>query len=114
MQPSAKVAHLFRTGRLAHAARTLALVHAIATRGVGSDTTPEQALDTIANLIANRGARSLEDSGWFVPEGDRTCGVVHRLARATCMKRRGHEGSHATPQGTWIDGPWCEYPETLP
>lgn len=54
-------------------------------------------------------ADSQEDE-WFIPEGDRQCGVVHKMARATCMKRRGHEGSHATPQGTWIDGPWCEYP----
>lgn len=53
----------------------------------------------------------LPDEQWFIPEGDRTCNVVHRLARATCMKRQGHEGSHATPQGTWIDGPWCEYPD---
>lgn len=54
-------------------------------------------------------ADSQEDE-WFIPEGDRQCGVVHKMARATCMKRRGHDGSHATPQGTWIDGPWCEYP----
>lgn len=52
----------------------------------------------------------LDDTAWFVPEGDRRCGVIHRDARATCMKRKGHEGSHATPQGTWIDGPWCIYP----
>jgi hypothetical protein len=50
--------------------------------------------------------------GWFIPEGDRTCGVIHRYARATCMKRAGHDGPHATAQGHWIDGPWCEYPET--
>lgn len=56
-----------------------------------------------------RPADSQEDE-WFIPEGDRQCGVVHKMARATCMKRRGHDGSHATPQGTWIDGPWCEYP----
>lgn len=58
-------------------------------------------------------ADSQEDE-WFIPEGDRTCGVVHRLARATCMKRRGHGGSHGTAQGTWIDGPWCEYPADTP
>lgn len=51
-----------------------------------------------------------EKDEWFIPEGDRTCGVLHTRARATCMKRRGHDGPHATPQGTWIDGPWCEYP----
>jgi hypothetical protein len=46
----------------------------------------------------------------FVPEGDQQCGAFHREARATCMKRMGHDGPHATPQGHWIDGPWCDYP----
>lgn len=46
----------------------------------------------------------------LVPEGDRRCGVFHRESRATCMKRMGHDGPHATPQGHWIDGPWCDYP----
>lgn len=50
-------------------------------------------------------------SGWFVPEGDRQCGVKHTPTGAACMKRQGHDGEHATPQGHWIDGPWCEYPD---
>lgn len=96
-----------------HAA--LARVIDIATRGVGPDTTAEEVNSTIAAYVVKRLSRlpavELPSDQWFIPEGDRTCGVVHRYAKATCMKRRGHDGSHATPQGTWIDGPWCEYPE---
>lgn len=64
--------------------------------------------EALAALLAET---SPEPETHFVPEGDRRCGTVHRDSRATCLKRRGHDGPHATPQGHWIDGPWWEYPE---
>ena len=44
--------------------------------------------------------------GHFVPEGDERCGAYHTESRATCLKRKGHDGPHANSQGHWIDGPW--------
>ena len=60
--------------------------------------------------IALAADRTEEPSKWFVPEGDQRCGVIHTEAHATCMARKGHDGPHRNTQGTWIDGPWCEYP----
>ena len=77
-------------------------------RGRYYERTAWKDLDAALALPADDGAAT-EDDKWFIPEGDRRCGVVHVWAHATCIKRRGHDGPHGTPQGTWIDGPWCDY-----
>ena len=61
-------------------------------------------------LAAARSREQQDGDEWFVPEGDQRCGVIHTEAHATCMARKGHDGPHRNTQGTWIDGPWCEYP----
>lgn len=47
-----------------------------------------------------RAALAVADEKWVIPEGDERCDEPKDACK--CMKRKGHDGSHACAHGEWL------------